>query len=215
MDPLLELVPGEQHEIAHNLNRHEDISVNIKNLRREFIGKPQICYKIASHIVHLRRNPSNHRHQFEFNRLVEEYLPVLLEHLDVRWLLSICDTYVDIGDSQRRAIAMNIVQCVNDTNIHLTIIANVENGNLDPAKLRQERKAKTWGGMITADIPNGDMIYNMMTRLNSVVKQDELLNKIWCEIKRRGRGEGNVVMNHLCAYSTIEHQREYFHENDK
>lgn len=209
---MLELVPGHESEIAHNLNRHEDISVNIKNLRKEFIGKPQVCYKVASHIVHLRRKPDLHRHQYEFNRLIEEYMDVLLEHLDVRWLLSICDTYVDIGDPHRSAVAMNIVQCVNGTNLHLTIIANVENGNLDPAKLRQERKAKTWGGMITADIPNGDMIYNMMTRLNSVVKQDKLLNKIWCEIKRRGRGEGNVVMNHLCAYSTIEHQREYFHD---
>jgi len=215
MDPLLEPVPGNESEITHNLNRHKDISVNIKNLRREFIGKPQVCYKVASHIVHLRRNPELHRHQYEFNRLIEEYMDVLLEHLDVRWLLSICDTLVDIGDPHRSAVAMNIVQCVNGTNLHLTIIANVENGNLDSAKLRQERKIKTWGGMITADIPNGDMIYNMMTRLNCVVKEDELLNKIWCEIKRRGRGEGNVVMNHLCAYSTIEHQREYFHENDK
>lgn len=212
MDPLLEPVPGNENEIAHNLNRHEDISVNIKHLRKEFIGKPQVCYKVASHIVHLRRKPELHRHQYEFNRLIEEYMDVLLEHLDVRWLLSICDTYVDIGDSHRSAVAMNIVQCVNGTNLHLTIIANVENGNLDPSKLTKERKAKTWGGMITADIPNGDMIYNMMTRLNCVVKEDELLNKIWCEIKRRGRGEGNVVMNHLCAYSTIEHQREYFHD---
>ena len=215
MDPMLELVPGHESEIAHNLNRHEDISVNIKHLRKEFIGKPQVCYKVASHIVHLRRKPDLHRHQYEFNRLIEEYMDVLLEHLDVRWLLSICDTYVDIGDPHRSAVAMNIVQCVNGTNLHLTIIANVENGNLDPSKLTKERKAKTWGGMITADIPNGDMIYNMMTRLNCVVKEDELLNKIWCEIKRRGRGEGNVVMNHLCAYSTIEHKREYFHENDK
>ena len=215
MDPLLELIPGNDSDIAHNLNRHKDITVNIKQLIREFIGKPRVCYNVASHIVHLRRKPDLHRHQNEFNRLIEQYLDVLLEHLDVRWLLSICDTYVDIGDRHRSAVAMNIVQCVNDTNLHLTIIANVENGDLDPSKLTKERKIKTWGGMITADIPTGDMIYNMMTRLNRVVKTDELLNKIWCEIKHRGRTEGNVVMNHLCHYSKYQHQKEYFHDNDK
>ena len=51
------------------------------------------------------------------------------------------------------------------------------------------------------------MIYNMMTRLNSVVKQDKLLNKIWCEIKRRGRGEGNVVMNAYVPYNFRTLQR--------
>ena len=64
MDPLLEPVPGEQHEIAHNLNRHEDISVNIKAFAKRIYYKTQICYKIA-HIVHLRRIQS--RHQFELD----------------------------------------------------------------------------------------------------------------------------------------------------
>lgn len=212
MDPLLKPVPGDIKQKATNLNRLPNTKANIDNLYKEFIGMPQVCYTLAGVIVHLRRDPESIEHIQQFNKIIDQYSNTLLEHLDVRWLLSICDTYVDIGDPHRSAVAMNIVQCVNGTNLHLTIIANVENGNLDPAKLRQERKAKTWGGMITVDIPNGDMIYNMMTRLNCVVKEDELLNKIWCEIKRRGRGEGNVVMNHLCAYSTIEHQKEYFHD---
>ena len=68
----------------------------------------------------------------------------------------------------------------------------------------------TWGGMITADIPNGDMIHNMMNRLDIVIKQDEQLNTIWNAIKDRGRNESNLVMNHFCNASNQEHQRKFF-----
>ncbi len=43
MDPQLELIPGNESDIAHNLNRHKDISVNIQHLKREFIGKHRVC----------------------------------------------------------------------------------------------------------------------------------------------------------------------------
>ena len=64
--------------------------------------------------------------------------------------------------------------------------------NIDANKLRHELKVPTWGGMITADIPNGDMIHNMMNRLDAVIEQDELLNKIWITIKDRGRNESSI-----------------------
>jgi hypothetical protein len=103
-----------------------------------------------------------------------------------------------------------MVQCVNGTNLHHSILINAVNGDIDSNKLRHELKVPTWGGMITADIPNGDMIHNMMNRLDAVIEQDELLNKIWIAIKDRGRNESNLVMNHFCNASNFEHQRKYF-----
>ena len=78
---------------------------------------------------------------------------------------------VDIGDPITGATAMNIVQCINRCNLDSTILVNVVDGRLDGNKLSQELKATTWGGMITADVPSGDMIYNMMNRLDSSGKQ--------------------------------------------
>ena len=213
MDPMLELVHGLESDKATNLNRLADAEANIKNLRKEFIGMPTVCYALAGVIVRLRRDHNNIEHIHQFHKLLNTYKHTLLQHLDVRWLLSICDTFVDIGDLHRSAVAMNIVQCVNDTNIHMTILANVQNGQLDYQKLAQEIKIPTWGGMITADIPTGDMIYNMITRLNRVVSKDPLLDSIWQEIKSRGKGEAHIVMNHFCAHSKIPHQQEYYHDN--
>jgi len=59
-------------------------------------------------------------------------------------------------------------------------------------------------------VPTGDMIYNMMTRLDRVVANDRLLNDIWCEIKKRGRDNPNVILNHVCNASAFKHQRKFF-----
>lgn len=207
-DPNLQIIEGTNP--AKNLNRIQDMQKNIEAVRAEFIGKPEVCHMLVAEIIKLRRNPGNQTARETFWELLNNYTDVILENYDVRWMLSICDTVVDIGDELQSAIAMNLVQCVNGTNIHHSILVNAVDGNIDANKLRHELKVPTWGGMITADIPNGDMIHNMMNRLDAVIEQDELLNKIWITIKDRGRNESNLVMNHFCNASNFEHQRKYF-----
>ena len=207
-DPNLQIIEGTNP--AKNLNRIQDMQKNIEAVRAEFIGKPEVCHMLVAEIIKLRRNPGNQTARETFWELLNNYTDVILENYDVRWMLSICDTVVDIGDELQSAIAMNLVQCVNGTNIHHSILVNAVDGNIDANKLRHELKVPTWGGMITADIPNGDMINNMMNRLDAVIEQDELLNKIWITIKDRGRNESNLVMNHFCNASNFEHQRKYF-----
>lgn len=207
-DPNLEIILGDKP--ARNLNRIQDMDKNIEAVRAEFIGKPEVCHMLVAEIIKLRRNINDQRSRDEFWLLLNDYLDVILEHYDIRWILSICDTIVDIGDGVQSAIAMNMVQCINGTNIHHSILVNAVNGDIDGNKLRHELKVPTWGGMITADIPNGDMIHNMMNRLDNVIKQDMQLNAIWDKIKDKGRDEPNLVMNHICNASNQEHQRKFF-----
>tara|TARA_R100001440_G_scaffold4268_1_gene9799 strand:+ start:4634 stop:5278 length:645 start_codon:yes stop_codon:yes gene_type:complete len=210
LDPNLHIIAGDTQQIARNLNRLQDQEENISAVRNEFIGKPEVCHTLASHIVRLRRKPKDTEQRELFMHLLDNYVDVLLEHYDIRWLLSICDTLVDIGDPITSATAMNIVQCINRCNIDSTILVNVVDGRLNENRLAQEIKVPTWGGMITADIPSGDMIYNMMNRLDSVVSKHDLLWKIWCEIKNRSRQDQNIVLNHLCSASRIRYQRSFF-----
>jgi hypothetical protein len=208
VDPLLDIIPGDAPQ--RNLNRQADIHKNIQAVRAEFVGKPEICHAIVSNIIHLRRNPENWEHRAQFWERLHHYEDILLEHMDVRWLLSICDTIVDIGDHVQSATAMNIVQCINRCNLDTTILVNCADGRLDGNRLAHEIKVPTWGGMITADVPTGDMIYNMQTRLDTVIARDPQLNRIWCRIKDLSRTEHNVVMNHICKASRFDHQRRFF-----
>lgn len=209
-DPQLKIIEGNESDILRNLNRLPDTDENIAAIRNEFIGKPEVCHTLAGVIVHLRRGTKDKDYKQMFLDILDRYTDVIVKHYDIRWLLSICDTFVDIGDDVTSAVAMNIVQCINRCNLDSTILVNVVDGRLDGNKLAQELKVPTWGGMITADIPTGDMIYNMMNRLDKVVSKHNLLWLIWVEIKARSRQDQNVVMNHFCSASRVRYQRNFF-----
>ena len=208
-DPLLELIT-DCEPATGDKNRANSLGDNVIKVRREFHGMPEVCHKLASHIIHLRREVDMGHHHFEFYKCLNQYRPVILEHYNVRWLLSICDTIVDVGDVTSSAIAMNIVQCVNGTNLHNTLLVNAVDGGLDTHKLQRDAKVPTWGGMVTADVPTGDMIFNMMKRLDRVIGIHPLLNEIWQKIKLTGRYDENVAMNHVCKHSTHKDMRLYF-----
>lgn len=209
-DSMLDIIPGDVNNRATNLNRLSDIEKNIQAVRAEFIGMPEVCHQLVSHIIHLRRDCSNTEHAVAFFRLLTMYMPTLLEYLNVRWLLSICDTIVDIGSPHQSAVAMNIVQCINRCNLDMTLAVNMVDGRLDQRKLAQEIKAPTWGGMITADVPTGDMLHNMMLRLETVVQSDDTLYSIWKRIKELSRNQPGLILEYIAGSSRFKHQQDFF-----
>jgi len=207
MDPLLEIITGNP---AKNLNRLQDAEQNIQAVKAEFVGKPLVCHELIKTIIYLRRKIDMADNTSRFFDLWENYHETLLKELDTRWLLSVVDTVIDIGDDLEAAVAMNISQCINQCNIHTSLLINCVDGRLDANKLQREMKAPTWDGMITVDVPTGDMVHNMMTRMDEIISREPWLNDIWQEIKNRLRTQENLPMNIIARFSRFEHQREYF-----
>lgn len=210
MDSLLQLIPGEQSDVAHNLNREKNITKNIQNVRREFIGKPEVCHALVELIIRLRRNQRPEKNFNKFHTMWMQYRDVLLKEYDSRWLLSVVDTYADHGDNLEAAVAMNIDQCINSINIHYALLDNAVDGRLDRGKMAQERKIPTVDGMISIDIPHDDTVYNQMVRLDQVISTVPHLAEIWQELKNRHRDNPRVIMNHICGASNFQHQKKYF-----
>lgn len=205
-DPLMEIIQGEK---KNNLNRQEPLVDNIAHVRSEFVGKPEVCHQLVTHIIHLRRQPDHDVHRLAFYGLLNTHRAVLLKELDIRWLLSVCDTIVDVGTTTSSAIAMNIVQCINNINIQFAISNGSVDGTLDYSKMAGAGKFPTWGGMISPDCRSGDMIHNMMCRMDTVIKHDSLLWDIWCEIKDRSRHDNTLLINWVCRLN-INHDYMYF-----
>jgi hypothetical protein len=208
MDPLLEIIEGEKP--ARNLNRLRDTEQNIQAVRSEFVGKPKVCHELAKLIIYLRRGVDVETNTELFFELWEEYTEVLLRELDTRWLLSVVDTAIDVGDDLEAAVAMNISQCINQCNIHTSLLLNCVDGRLDGSKLQREMKAPTWDGMITIDVPTGDMVHNMMNRMDVIIRREPWLNDIWTEIKNRLRPQENLPMNIITRHSRFDHQKQFF-----
>jgi hypothetical protein len=207
MDPLLEIIDGKP---AKNLNRLANTDKNIEAVKAEFVGKPVVCHELIKQIILLRRGIDTDTNTERFFDLWETYHETLLKELDTRWLLSVVDTAVDVGDDQESAVAMNISQCINQCNIHTSLLVNAVDGRLDGNKLQREMKMPTWDGMITVDVPTGDMIHNMMIRMDKVIATEPWLNDIWTELKNRLRTQENLPLNIICKMSRVEHQRLYF-----
>ena len=207
MDPLLEIITGNP---AKNLNRLPDAEQNIQAVKAEFVGKPLVCHELVRQIIYLRRGIDTEANTERFFELWETYHETLLKELDTRWLLSVVDTAIDVGDGQESAVAMNISQCINQCNIHTSLLVNAVDGRLDVNKLQRDMKMPTWDGMITVDVPTGDMVHNLMNRMDKVIATEPWLNDIWQEIKNRLRTQENLPMNIICKMSRVEHQRQYF-----
>ena len=92
----------------------------------------------------------------------------------------------------------------------MTLAVNMVDGRLDRNKLAQEIKAPTWGGMITADVPTGDMLHNMMMRLETVVETDDTLYSIWKRIKELSRNQPGIILEYIAGSSRFKHQQDFF-----
>jgi DNA-binding winged helix-turn-helix (wHTH) protein len=206
-DPLLAIIPGDVNSKPRNLIRLSNMEQNIQNVRREFVGKPEVCHEMVKLIIYCRRGYQLDRNISAFYDLWNKYQDVLLKEYDVRWLISVCDTVVDVGDGQQSAIAMNIVQCVQHCNIQQAIILA---GGVTTFNPGLAQKKKTWHGMQTMDWTSGDMIFNMQTRLNRIISQDEMMHKIWMEIKSRLGSEKNLPMNQVCSINSNFRGRNFF-----
>jgi len=207
---MLATISGDPSSRAQNLNRLADTEENILAIRAEFIGKPQICHVLASHIVYLRRGIDIAYNSKEFFRLLTKYADVLCDHYDTRWLISICDTIADLGTEAQSARAMLIVNLVQCCNIANTVMHKVVDGRINASLLQSDIKWHTVDGLITADTYQGDMIYNMVQRCNRCIKGDPILRKIWSEIKERLKHQQGLVCNVLLMHHEDPRMRTFF-----
>lgn len=211
-DPLLVVIPGNITRRTRNTNRISDFQKNLEKVRSEFIGKPEICHLLVKYIMLLRRKVEVEKNTAIFYELLNKYLDVILKNYDIRWLVSICDTIVDVGDTNNKAAAMCVVITVNNLNIHASLLNCANDGALNDGKLKANYKSKdpTWDGMISLDLRSGDTLFNMQNRLNTVVADSDIVSSIWNEIKARLKDIPEIPINRLCAAHQQVNKKTFF-----
>lgn len=101
-------VPQYLHGSQPVLQEHLD------KLQGEFAGQPQLLWYHASLIVMLRREAQVAEHYAQFRALWDAERDFLCQHLNLRWLVSACDTFIDHdSDPTLRALMVQGVLLVN------------------------------------------------------------------------------------------------------
>ena len=179
-----DIIPGGKGKTWAKRNRN--ILEHFRNLEPEFRGCSRLCHLLACTIVVLRREPANTTAQGLFHRLVNEYGSQLADDLNLRWLASVCDTFLDHGRTgEDRAIAMT-----GSMTIALVKLGETERRLYYPAvpwppKLRFRRGGEMFDGVISFWPERGDMIENLLNRCNDILESDSPSAAFTAEIVAR------------------------------
>ncbi|CAB4817442.1 unannotated protein [freshwater metagenome] len=162
---------------------------------------------LQNDVIALVRDLRNHRsvetNWPAFRELVETHLPELLRTVSTRWLISICDTYVDFGEPLRARHAMSISFFVNMLRLAETV--KYVRPDVSAERLAEARGAliPLYDEVCTFSIDKQDVFLNLTRRFNALLCDDPVMEAIWREILKRLHA-GNNVITEMAHGSPVE-----------
>lgn len=157
----------------------------------------KILDQVKPLIVKLRKEVDISNNRLELRNVVEKNIDRICEELDTRWLVSICDTYADFGDPIEKRNAMLIVQVANFEKLWATNLLMYD-VKLNPKKLDKLKKNKViplWDGMYSFNVNHGDITNNLFRRLNNLMEETSVLNKIYLTVLKRIKDNDTALAN--------------------
>ncbi len=207
MDDLLEIIlePIDESAVA-DIPPHERTPYQTTiPLWNKNIGKPKCVVKLMEMIIASRRmqNDSKQEYMVEFERFYLDYADILLEHLNLRWLLSTVDTLIDVYP-ERSYIRSNLLMIsnvhkftlVSDSLYHIVTGATHTQENIidfipEEQKLMQDPKhygtknIKLYEDTTTANLFAHDILTNTITRTYQVLQNESISFGLWKACMKR------------------------------
>ena len=168
------------------------------------IGKPKAVVKLMEMIITCRRMDNNSKKEYmeEFERFYMDYDLLLLEHLNLRWLLSTIDTFIDTypNNTTRSNLLMisnlHKFTLVSDSLYHIVTGATHTQDNIidyipEEQKLMQDPKyygtknIKLYEDTTTANLFAHDILTNTITRTYRVIQDDYISFGLWKACMKR------------------------------
>lgn len=207
MDDLLELItePIDESTIADTPPHERTPYQTTIPLWNKNIGKPKAVVKIMEMIITSRRMNAESKQEYmeEFERFYLDYADILLEHLNLRWLLSVVDTLIDVYP-ERSYIRSNLLMIsnvhkftlVSDSLYHIVTGAEHTQENIidfipEEQKLMQDPKhygtknIKLYEDVSTANLFAHDILTNAITRTYRVIQNDQISFGLWKACMKR------------------------------
>lgn len=151
----------------------KDIVSHHDTLRKEFSGQSELAFYHAMLIVLIRREVNLANSFSRFEALWHEHGDWLLKHLNIRWLVSACDTFADhSSDSVQRSLALATSVLANTVKAYETenVLSHHEKVFYDPqvvSKVQTEAIA-LFEGMSCFTIGTDDTLRNMVWRMKDI-----------------------------------------------
>jgi len=146
--------------------RHRKPINHFRALEPEFGGSTRLAHLLACCIVLLRRDPENGRARHLFQRITTRQGASVAPAMNLRWLTSVCDTFMDTAESPLdRSLGMTGTLLANTIKIAETERRMFSPPRPWPPKATFIRGGHLFDGVIAYWVGNGDMIENMLDRV--------------------------------------------------
>lgn len=160
----------------------EDIPTTVNKVwNSEFIGKDPILKELLTYIISARRGVDVGA---EFVSLVEQNLDTVLT-LNSRWLISVIDTYADQGTEIERSNATTVSLQFNQIKLCDTFLDLVMDTRINGNKLNNYNTKPLWDGMWGFNVRKGDMVGNLISRIDKNLSTTPTIHKIWRVLMQR------------------------------
>lgn len=176
------------NEIAVQTRGSEkSLDQHLTNLRREFSGQSDLILHHAKLIVLIRREFQTSTQYAEFRKLWNFESNFLRTNLNLRWLISACDTFAEHdADPSVRSAAMMASLLANTVKIQESerLVTLSQDRPVDPSQVNilQEELVPLFEGMSCFTVGTDDTLRNMVWRLQPFMKVEPtglILKEVW------------------------------------
>lgn len=171
-----QIIGGE--EVRYTYGSAKDLNEHIEQLEQEFVGQPALNHYHASLIVLIRREVDVQNNYARFKALWLTERDYLLASLNTRWLISACDTFIDLEDDPLlQAILMNAVVLINTIKLQETerfLCDQSLTVNPEHQQLLQQQRYALFDGTAAFAVGTDDTLRNMRWRLEQICEAHEL-----------------------------------------
>lgn len=146
-------------------------------------------------IVCLRRGQEVEENWAKFRELVEADTTAICTGLNTRWLISVCDTYIDMGSEIERRNAMFITMLANMEKIGQSYVnwrVNYDDPFVVP-EAHEPRKIQLWDGMTSMHLVIGDVTNNLFRRLETLLEPTPHLRTIYHTVLERIQSRPTIL----------------------
>jgi hypothetical protein len=188
---------GGQQGISWGLR--ERLEDHLAMLADEFSSRTVLEFFHAGTIVHIRRDIQRDSHIDRFQSLWWEEQAYLLKVLNLRWLVSACDTVVDVStDPAEQAVAALGVAIANTVKLYETERIACDVADPDYSRVTQG-PIDLFDGLTAFNVRGGDMVFNWLMRLDALTGDASTLGHLLTREIIRRVNSGDTVFRRFAA----------------
>jgi len=152
-----------------------------------------VCVKIKYLVSELRNGRNSEVNYSEFDKLVKGNLKTILIESDLKWLVSICDTYADYGNSEEKRNALYVSYLSAMTRLADTFIqAHELSVREETLSTLKHRRNMLYDGSKTLNIDRQDTFLNLSKRTYKNMEKTPHIYEVYLEVCRRLKRNSSI-----------------------